>query len=87
MSDIRTIASIPSVSSLHNAGLQGRVQHLLDQKTKPLGSLGQLEQLALRIACILGDEQPVLQAPQMLVFAADHGLAARGVSALSLIHI
>lgn len=81
MSDIRTIASIPSVSSLHNAGLQGRVQHLLDQKTKPVGSLGQLEQLALRIACILGDEQPVLQAPQMLVFAADHGLAARGVSA------
>ncbi|MBU5899414.1 nicotinate-nucleotide--dimethylbenzimidazole phosphoribosyltransferase, partial [Vibrio cholerae O1] len=43
------------------------------------GALGRLEQLALRIACILGQDRPVLQQPQMLVFAADHGLAARGV--------
>lgn len=61
--------------------LAQRVQRKLDGKTKPLGSLGQLEQLALRIACILGTPAPRLQQPQMLVFAADHGLAARGVSA------
>jgi NaMN:DMB phosphoribosyltransferase len=40
-----------------------------------------LEQLALRIAGIVGCETPNLYAPQMVVFAADHGLAAQGVSA------
>lgn len=74
-------ACLAPVADVHDAGLQARVQHQLDIKTKPQGSLGRLEALALRIACILGTESPVLQQPQMLVFAADHGLAARGVSA------
>lgn len=74
-------ALIPEVVSLHDAALAQRIQSLLDDKTKPVGSLGQLEQLAHRIACILGSEAPVLDQPQMVVFAADHGLAARGVSA------
>lgn len=73
--------SIPDISSIGDAALSHHVQTLLDQKTKPVGSLGMLEQLAHRIACILGSTQPLLKAPQMLVFAADHGLAARGVSA------
>lgn len=72
---------IPEIVSIQNAGFSAHVQGLLDNKTKPVGSLGVLEQLAHRIACILGTDQPVLQAPQMVVFAADHGLAARGVSA------
>lgn len=74
-------ALIPEVVSLHDAALAQRVQSLLDDKTKPVGSLGLLEQLAVRIACILGSEAPALNQPQMVVFAADHGLAARGVSA------
>src|SRR5690606_26583819 len=53
----------------------------IDHKTKPLGALGLLERLAHRLACILHSEAPRLVQPQMLVFAADHGLAARGVSA------
>jgi nicotinate-nucleotide--dimethylbenzimidazole phosphoribosyltransferase len=57
------------------------VQHLLNRKTKPVGSLGQLEALALQLACILGDAAPHLRDPQLVVFAADHGIAARGVSA------
>src|SRR5690606_11652076 len=72
---------IPEVASIHDAGFAAHVQALLDDKTKPVGSLGVLEQLAHRIACILGNDQPVLNEPQMVVFAADHGLAARGVSA------
>ena len=73
-----TLFDIPS---LHDAELQARVQHKLDRKTKPLGALGRIEQLALRIACIQGTASPSLQAPQLVVCAADHGLSRQGVSA------
>lgn len=72
---------IPEVVSIHDASFAAHVQSLLDHKTKPVGSLGMLEQLAHRIACILGTDAPQLLEPQIVVFAADHGLAARGVSA------
>lgn len=72
---------LPAVVSIQDEAFTRHVQHLLDDKTKPVGSLGQLERLALKLACVLGTDQPQLQAPQMVVFAADHGLAARGVSA------
>lgn len=72
---------IPHVADIHDAALAARVQQALDRKTKPLGALGRLEALALKIACIQGRERPQLVQPQMVVFAADHGLAARGVSA------
>lgn len=58
-----------------------RVQAALDAKTKPLGALGRIESLAVQLAVALGSDRPALHAPQLVVFAADHGLAARGVSA------
>ena len=78
---LSTIWTCPEVPDIHDELLQARVQHRLDVKTKPQGSLGVLEQLALSLACITGSENPELQEPQMVVFAADHGLAAQGVSA------
>ncbi len=71
----------PVLADIDDAPLRTRVQHLLDHKTKPLHSLGRIESLALQLALIQGREQPQLDAPQMLVCAADHGIAARGVSA------
>lgn len=74
--------ALPLVPSIEDADFAARIQRLLDDKTKPLGSLGRLEHLALRIASILGSAQPVLHDPQVVVFAADHGLAMHhGVSA------
>ena len=61
--------------------LRERVQAALDAKTKPRGALGRLEALALQIALIQGQAMPRLRDPQMVVFAADHGIAAQGVSA------
>ena len=75
------VSDIPTISDLHDAALSARLQHCMDHKTKPLGALGGMEPLALRIGAILGSEAPQLLEPQMLVCAGDHGLAARGVSA------
>jgi nicotinate-nucleotide--dimethylbenzimidazole phosphoribosyltransferase len=51
------------------------------QLTKPPGSLGRLERLAIRLAGMQGAEKPSLEQVHISVFAADHGVAAEGVSA------
>jgi nicotinate-nucleotide--dimethylbenzimidazole phosphoribosyltransferase len=73
--------NLPEVDDLHDAALAVRLQLLLDGKTKPLGALGRIEALALQLGLVLGTEAPILRDPQLVVFAADHGLAAQGVSA------
>lgn len=72
---------LPDVPPVSNSNLSKDLQRKLDNKTKPIGALGRLENLALRIGLILGNKNPELLQPQMLVCAADHGLTAEGISA------
>ena len=53
----------------------------LDRKTKPRGSLGRLEELAAQIAAVRGTVAPEPLRAAIVVAAADHGVAAEGVSA------
>ena len=52
-----------------------------NQLTKPRGSLGRLEELAQWLATWQGRNPPELRRPRVAVFAGNHGIAARGVSA------
>lgn len=70
-----------AVPDVHDAALAQRLQQRIDRKTKPLGALGRLEALAVQVGLIQQTEAPRWVAPQLIVFAGDHGLAARGVSA------
>jgi len=67
---------LPIDLSLANATQRG-----LDRKTKPRHSLGRLEELACRIAAIGGSALPGTLSKAIVVMAADHGVAAEGVSA------
>ena len=79
--NLSLLLDLADITDLTDRLLTPALQHQLDHKTKPLGALGRLEDLALKLGQILGTQTPTLEQPQMLVCAADHGLAARGVSA------
>ena len=60
--------------------LETRIRRRLDSLTKPPGSLGRLEELALQISLIQGTDMPVVGRKAMLLFCADHGVVEEGVS-------
>lgn len=49
--------------------------------TKPPGSLGRLEEVAITLASLYGDDTPEIKQPLITIFAGDHGVVAQGVSA------
>jgi nicotinate-nucleotide--dimethylbenzimidazole phosphoribosyltransferase len=57
-----------------------QTQTRLDNKTKPPGSLGRLEEFARRIVAISGDPDPILAKKVIYTFAGDHGVTEEGVS-------
>ena len=63
-----------------NAELLKQAQALLDNKTKPLGSLGRLEEFGRRIAAISGNLAPDISKKVVFTFAGDHGVTEEGVS-------
>lgn len=72
---------LPAVEPLDPEAM-GRTRDLLDRLVKPPGSLGVLEELAVRLAGITGQSPPpVPDKKALIVFAGDHGVVAQGVSA------
>lgn len=70
-------ASIPAPDRLARERATRRQAELI----KPAGSLGRLEAIAMQIAGMTGSERPRAERKSVIIFAADHGVAAEGVSA------
>lgn len=68
-------------SNFNNSTINEELQQKIDNKTKPPGSLGILESLAIQIGMVFQTLEPKITKPNIIVFAADHGITNHGVSA------
>ncbi|WP_027868002.1 nicotinate-nucleotide--dimethylbenzimidazole phosphoribosyltransferase [Massilia alkalitolerans] len=72
---------LPHITPTADAALSQALLDAINNKTKPLGSLGRLETLATQLGLIQGTTRIRIADPAILVFAGDHGVVAEGVSA------
>ncbi|MGO2355247.1 MAG: nicotinate-nucleotide--dimethylbenzimidazole phosphoribosyltransferase [Marinomonas foliarum] len=63
-----------------SAEISAELQQKIDTKTKPLGALGELENIAFQLGKIQQSLSPDVSKPKMIIFAADHGVVAQGIS-------
>ena len=64
-----------------NEKVKTEAQERQGMLTKPPGSLGRLEDVAITLASLYGDDKPEIKQPLITIFAGDHGVVAQGVSA------
>ncbi len=69
------------INSTADIALALQLDAAINNKTKPLGSLGLLETLAKQLGLIQQTSQPVIRQPAIIVLAADHGITAENISA------
>jgi nicotinate-nucleotide--dimethylbenzimidazole phosphoribosyltransferase len=81
MADLGTLSRLISRIRPVDAIAAAEAQRRLDAKTKPLGSLGRLEEIGAQLAGIYRDASFEPSPRAVVVMAADHGVASRGVSA------
>jgi nicotinate-nucleotide--dimethylbenzimidazole phosphoribosyltransferase len=72
---------LPTITATANPELASRLDDAINNKTKPLGSLGALETLAKQLGLIQRTTAISVDQPAILVFAGDHGVVAEGISA------
>lgn len=76
-----TLPALTAAIAPTDAALEPVLRALLDGKAKPPGSLGRIEDLAVRIGLIQNRPDPRISRTDLYVFAGDHGLTQEGVSA------
>ncbi len=64
-----------------SADIRDQAQKKVDLKTKPLGALGRIEEIAVQMCTIKRSLAPKVECKRLFVFAADHGVVEEGVSA------
>jgi nicotinate-nucleotide--dimethylbenzimidazole phosphoribosyltransferase len=80
MNHMKTIVKTTPISPLNEQVMQAAKERW-DNLTKPLGSLGKLEQIGIRLAGIQGTIFPSIEKKAVVVMCGDHGVVAEGVSA------
>lgn len=73
-----------NIRSTNNSELQNALQNKLDKKTKPIGSLGQMERIAMQLGLIQQTLTPKLEKPVMLTVASDHWITDEKVSPVTI---
>jgi nicotinate-nucleotide--dimethylbenzimidazole phosphoribosyltransferase len=76
----RAVEDVRAVGAL-DAAAMAEARELLDSLTKPPGSLGRIETLAIWLAGVTGEARPLVARRTIVIAAADHGVTRRGVSA------
>ena len=79
-SEVALASAVARIGPLDDGAMTAAAAHL-DRLTKPPGSLGRLEGIAMDLAGITGRTAPAVDRRAIVVAAADHGVARRGVSA------